>query len=62
MIEKGNDILMKTHLWKINSEELNKTNLAKYSDFIKSSNLFFNDVQSMNEVERISKLIKKRIK
>ena len=34
----------------------------KYSDFIKSSNLFFNDVQSINEVERISKLIKKRIK
>ncbi|GIR79241.1 MAG: hypothetical protein CM15mP81_07510 [Alphaproteobacteria bacterium] len=34
----------------------------KYSDFIKSSNLFFNEVQSMNEAERISKLIKKRIK
>ena len=34
----------------------------KYSDFIKSSNLFFNKVQSMNEAERISKLIKKRIK
>jgi hypothetical protein len=34
----------------------------KYSDFIKSSNLFFNKVQSLNEAERISKLIKKRIK
>ena len=34
----------------------------KYSDFIKSSNLFFNEVQSMNEAERVSKLIKKRIK
>ena len=34
----------------------------KYSDFIKSSNLFFNDVQSINEAERISTLIKKRIK
>ena len=34
----------------------------KYSDIIKSSNLFFNKVQSMNEAERISKLIKKRIK
>ncbi len=34
----------------------------KYSDFIKSSNLFFNKVQSKNEAERISKLIKKRIK
>ena len=34
----------------------------KYSDFIKSSNLFFNEVQSINEAERISKLIKKRIK
>ena len=34
----------------------------KYSHLIKSSNLFFNEVQSINEAERISTLIKKRIK
>ena len=28
---------MKTYLWKINKEKLNKTNLARYSDFIKKS-------------------------
>ena len=33
----------------------------KYSDLLKGSNLFFNEVQSMNEADRISKLIKKRI-
>ena len=26
---------MRTYLWKINKKKLNKTNLAKYSDFIK---------------------------
>ena len=28
---------MKTYLWKINKEKLNKTNLALYSDFIKKN-------------------------
>ena len=43
-------------------ENLLSKGKVKYSDFIKSSNLFFNEVQSINEAERISKLIKKRIK
>jgi acetoacetyl-CoA synthetase len=28
---------MKTYLWKINNEKLNKTNLALYSNFIKQN-------------------------
>ena len=46
---------------KIYVQKLLSKGKIKYSNFIKSSNLFFNEVQSINEAERISKLIKKRI-
>ena len=47
---------------KIYVQKLLSKGKIKYSDLINDSNLFFNEVQSMNEAERISKLIKKRIK
>ena len=40
---------MKTHLWKINKEKLNRTNLAKYSDFIKKNY----SVNSANDFDKI---------
>ena len=40
---------MKTHLWKINKEKLNRTNLAKYSDFIKKNY----SVNSANNFDKI---------
>ena len=46
---------------KIYVQKLLSKGKIKYSDLINGSNLFFNEVQSMNEAERISKLIKKRI-
>ena len=42
---------MKTHLWKINKEKLNRTNLAKYSDFIKKNH----SVNFSNDFDKIWK-------
>ena len=42
---------MKTHLWKINKEKLNRTNLAKYSDFIKKNH----NVNFSNDFDKIWK-------
>ena len=40
---------MKTHHWKMSNEKLNKTNLAKYSNFIKK-NYKFNSNNDFNKL------------
>ena len=40
---------MKTHLWKIDKEKINGTNLAKYSDFIKKNY----NINSENDFDKI---------
>ena len=40
---------MKTYLWKIKEQKLNRTNLAKYSDFIKK-NYSFDAVSDFNKI------------
>ena len=40
---------MSTHIWKINKEELKKTNLAQYSNFIKK-NYKFNSNYDFNKI------------